>query len=55
MGWACGMHGEEIHTGYRWRNTKDNLKWMFKETGSVGVDWINMAQDSDRWQSRVKW
>jgi len=27
------------------------LKWIFREVGCVGVDWIELAQDRDRWQA----
>jgi hypothetical protein len=25
------------------------LKWIFKRLGKGGVDWIDLAQDRDRW------
>jgi hypothetical protein len=29
------------------------LKWILKEVGWEGVDWIDMAQDRDRWRAVV--
>jgi hypothetical protein len=30
------------------------LKWIFKKwDGGRGVDWIHVAQDSDRWRALV--
>ena len=29
------------------------LKWMFNEIGLEGVDWINLAQIRDKWQTVV--
>ena len=34
----------------RW---KDNIKMDLQEVGIGGVDWIELAQDRDRWQSLV--
>jgi hypothetical protein len=33
----------------------DNLKMHLQEMGWGGVDWIDLAQDRDRWQALVKW
>jgi len=27
------------------------LRWIFREVGCRGVDWIELAQDKDRWQA----
>jgi hypothetical protein len=35
----------------RW---EDNIKMDLKETGFGDVDWINLAQDRDRWRALVK-
>jgi len=35
---------------HRW---KDNIKMDHQETGCEGMDWIELAQDMDRW--RVLW
>jgi hypothetical protein len=29
------------------------LKWIFKKWDEGGVDWIDMAQDRDRWRALV--
>ena len=31
---------------HRW---EDNIKMDLQEVGCGGMDWINLAQDSDRW------
>ena len=35
---------------YRWR---DNIKMDLQEVGCGGMDWIELAQDRDRWQTLV--
>jgi hypothetical protein len=32
---------------------EDNIKMSFQEGGCVGKDWIELAQDGDRWQTIV--
>jgi hypothetical protein len=32
---------------------EDNVKLDHKEVGCGGVDWIDLAQDKDRWQAFV--
>jgi hypothetical protein len=32
---------------------EDNIKMDLQEAGSRGVDWIELAQDRDRWQAVV--
>jgi len=34
----------------RW---EDNIKMDLKEVGCGGMDWIELAQDRDRWRTRV--
>jgi hypothetical protein len=29
------------------------LKWIFKKRDGGGMDWIDMAQDRDRWRALV--
>jgi hypothetical protein len=33
------------------RRWEDNIKMDLQEVGWEGVDWIDMAQDSDRWRA----
>ena len=35
---------------YRW---EDNIKMDFQEVGCGGMDWIELAQDRDRWRALV--
>jgi hypothetical protein len=35
---------------HRW---EDNIKMTFREVGWRGMDWINLAQDRDRWRALV--
>jgi hypothetical protein len=35
------------------RRWEDNIKTDIQEVGSEGVDWIDMAQDRDRWRALV--
>jgi len=35
---------------HRW---EDNIKMYLKEVGSGGVEWIELAQDRDRWWAFV--
>jgi hypothetical protein len=35
---------------HRW---EDNIKMDLQEVGWRGMDWINMAQDRDRWRTVV--
>jgi hypothetical protein len=31
----------------------DNIKWIFERWGWDGVDWIDLAQDRNRWRALV--
>jgi hypothetical protein len=55
----------EVHTGFWWGNLRERdhlenlgivgmimLKWIFKKWDG-GMDWIDLAQNSDRWQTLV--
>jgi hypothetical protein len=55
----------EVHTGFWWGDLREGdhledprvdgriiLKWIFKKWGG-GMDWIDMAQDKDRWRAFV--
>jgi hypothetical protein len=67
MGWACGAYGEgrgvhRVLVGKpegrralgrprcRW---EDNIKRDLQEVGCGGMDWIELAQDRDRWRAVV--
>jgi len=41
---------ERDHLGHRW---EDNIKAYLQEVGCGGMDWIELAQDRDRWQVLV--
>jgi hypothetical protein len=58
MGEAC--------TGFRWGNLWERdhwgdpgvdgriiLRWIFRDVGYGGMDWIELAQDRDRWRAFV--
>jgi hypothetical protein len=67
MGGACSTYGEtrsiyRVLTGKpegkrplgrprrRW---EDNIKMNLQEVGCGGMDWIDLAQDTDRWRALV--
>jgi len=67
MGGACstcgertGLHrvlvekreGKKPHGGLRFR-WEDNINIDFQEMGCRGIDWIELAQDNDRWLALV--
>jgi hypothetical protein len=35
------------------RRWEDNIKMDLQEVGCVGMDWIELAQDRDRWRALV--
>jgi len=39
-----------VRPGHRW---EDNIKMDLQEVGCEGRDWIDMAQDRDRWRVLV--
>ena len=55
-----------MYTGFWWGNLRkippgrsrsrweDNIKMDLQEAGCGGMDWIDVAQDRDRWRACVK-
>ena len=39
--------------GRPWRRWKDNIKMDLEVVECGGMDWIELAQDRDRWRTRV--
>jgi hypothetical protein len=39
--------------GRPWRRWEDNIKMYLQEVGWQSMDWIDMAQDRDRWLAVV--
>ena len=44
--------GKRLLGGPR-RRWEDNIKMDLQEVGCWGMDWIELAQDSDRWRALV--
>jgi len=67
MGGACGTHGERRGVyrvlvgksegkrplGRPRRKWEDNIKIDLQEVGCGDMDWIDLAQDRDRWRALV--
>jgi hypothetical protein len=67
--WAGHVAGKgtgKVHTGFWWGRPvgkrllerprcrwKDNIKMGLQEVEWEGMDWIDLAQDRDRWQALV--
>jgi len=43
----------EIRLGRLRRRWEDNIKMNLQEVGCGGMDWIELAQDRDRWRTLV--
>jgi hypothetical protein len=67
MGWACGGYGGTgVHRllvgrregkrplGRHRRRWEDNIKMGFLEVGGCCGDWMERAQDRDRWWTLVR-
>jgi len=48
-----GNRRERDHRGRTRRRWVDNIKTDFQEVGCGYVDWIGLAQDTDRWRILV--
>ena len=65
MGGACGTYERDrvqVYTEFWWgkrplgrprRIWEDNIKMDLQEVGREGMDWIDLAQDRERWWARV--
>ena len=67
MGWACGAMGEGrgVHRvlvgkpqgkrllGRPRRRWEDNIRMDLQEVGGGSGDWMELAQDRDRWRALV--
>ena len=42
------------HLGRPRRRWEDNIKMDLQDVGCGGVDWIELAQDKDRWRALVR-
>jgi hypothetical protein len=55
-----------MYTGFWWQNLREGdrledpgvdgkiiLRWIFRKFDGGGMDWIDLAQDSNRWQALV--
>jgi hypothetical protein len=62
----CVWETAELHTGFWWGGVRKGdrledldvdgkiaLKWNFEKCDTVGVDWIDIAEDRDRWRALV--
>jgi hypothetical protein len=59
------MGKTEVHTGFWWGDLRegdhfgdqggweDNIKMDLQEVGWEGMDWIELAEDRDRWRALV--
>ena len=62
---ACSSYRGEAYTGFWWGNLRERdhlgdpgvdgriIRWNFKQWDVGGMDWIEVAQDRDRWRALV--
>jgi hypothetical protein len=50
--WLECMNGKN-QSGRPWSMREDNIKMDLREIRWEGKDWINLAQDRDRWRAVV--
>ena len=50
----CGETWAKETTGETQSKWEDNIKMDLQEVGCEGMDWIELAQDRDRWRALVK-
>jgi len=48
-----GKHGGKRPLGRSRCRWEDNIKMDLQEVGCGGMDWIELAQDRDKWQALV--
>ena len=49
----CWGNLRERSLGRPGRRQEDNIKMGLREVGCEGMDWIDLAQDRDRWRALV--
>ena len=52
MSIACTVYVRELSRTFQ-RRWEDNIKMDLPEVGCEGMDWIELAQDRDRWWTLV--
>ena len=68
MGGSCSTYGArgKVYTGFWWGNLEERghlgdpgvegriiLRWIFRKWEVGGMDWIELAQDRDKWRALV--
>ena len=47
---CCIQHEGKVPLGRPRRRWEDNIKMNLQEVGCGSMDWIDLAQDGDRWR-----